>query len=278
MMRSFAARNVRQGRALVAQAGKAIGSVRPGKAAWRFSLPATAGALIACAPVPVLAETAAAAAPAVSPLLATILNWGPVIAVQVFFLSPMLDVQRWQKDGTTGENPPLPYFTIPGNGFLWLVYGYLSDMNMTIMAANAPGLVLGIYYAMNFYKYRSPSADITLPLIVCGASFLVTIACALGLPVDQAKDFIGLFGCAVVVAMFSGPVGVIGKVLKTGDTSSLSLTLTVAALVNCALWFGFGSIMQNDPYIYGPNGIGLAIQMAGLAMFARFGFPKPKVV
>lgn len=271
MMRSFAARNVR----LVTQVGRAIGSVRPSKATWRCSLPAAAGALVACAPVPALAETAATAA-AVSPLLATILNWGPVIAVQVFFLAPMLDVQRWQKDGTTGENPPLPYFTIPGNGFLWLVYGYLSDMNMTIMAANAPGLVLGIYYAVNFYKYRSPSADLTLPLLVCAASFVVTIACALGLQPEQAKDYIGLFGCFVVIAMFSGPVGAIGKVLKTGDTTSMSLTLTAAALVNCALWFGFGTVMQNDPYIYGPNGVGLAIQMVGLAMFARFGL-KPKV-
>eukprot|EP01062_Namystynia_karyoxenos_P056283 TRINITY_DN47249_c0_g1_i1.p3 TRINITY_DN47249_c0_g1~~TRINITY_DN47249_c0_g1_i1.p3 ORF type:complete len:328 (+),score=110.23 TRINITY_DN47249_c0_g1_i1:87-986(+) len=269
-----------------ARAQRAAPAVEPrGGPVWRRGAAAAAGAGAALglriASSHALAETAGSAAAAAGsaalhPSLVTLFQYGPAIAVQVFFLSPLIDVQKWKKDGTTGAMQPLPYFVVPGNCFLWLVYGVLNDMNMTMLTGNAPGFLLGLWYVYNFMKYKAPGASITVPAALSASAAAVAAGAALALPTAQAINVIGLYGCAIVVAMFSGPVAAIGTVLRTKDTSSLSLPLTLAALVNCSLWFGFGWFLINDPYVWGPNSIGFAIQLAGLLMFFRFGLAKPK--
>ena len=79
-------------------------------------------------------------------------------------------------------------------------------------------------------------------------------------------------GCAVVVAMFSGPLMVIKEVIDTKSTKNLPFPMAIATVVNCSLWLGFGLLVIDDPFVWFPNVLGLGSGIAQLALFAKYGF------
>lgn len=96
------------------------------------------------------------------------------------------------------------------------------------------------------------------------------------MPVEQALNIIGLAGCGIVVVMFGGPLATIKTVLKDKSTASLPFAFTLAAFVNCSLWFSYGAFVLNDAFIWAPNGLGLCSAVAQLGLFAKFGIQTPE--
>jgi len=95
-----------------------------------------------------LALSAANAGPWVGGASLTFLTWAPVIACQAFWAAPWPTMKEVEKNGTTGGLPPLGYFSMLANGYLWMAYGYSADMNMTIIIPNFTGMLAGGYYTM----------------------------------------------------------------------------------------------------------------------------------
>ena len=54
------------------------------------------------------------------------------------------------------------------------------------------------------------------------------------------------------------------------------LVPTLRAPCPTSLWTFYGAAVLVDPYIWIPNGLGLASGLARLAMFAKYGFGPPK--
>lgn len=96
--------------------------------------------------------------------------------------------------------PPLPYFSMAVNGYLWCAYG-ASNMDMTIISSNVIGLLLSIYYCHEFIKYNKQN-DLTTYMYVTGGLIAFISAVAAALPSNTAAYVLGWLGCAVVVAMF----------------------------------------------------------------------------
>jgi uncharacterized protein with PQ loop repeat len=65
------------------------------------------------------------------------------------------------------------------------------------------------------------------------------------LPTEQALNYVGTLGCAIVVVMFAGPLSAIKTVLKDKSTASLPFSFTAASFVNCALWTTYGWSVLN---------------------------------
>ena len=61
-------------------------------------------------------------------------------------------------------------------------------------------------------------------------------ACATMLEPATAVNVLGLYGCGVVVVMFSGPLVAIKQVISEKSTKALPFAMTVATFVNCILW------------------------------------------
>jgi hypothetical protein len=137
--------------------------------------------------IPAAAE---AAAPLVGAGMAHFLSLSPPLAAQVLFLSPMQAIRQFRTDGTTGSVSSLPYAAMAANGVAWTAYGALGS-DPTIMLANMPPALLGVYYCSVFYKYRADGA-VALPYFAGAAAFSTAVAvAAITLPAATAKMAIG---------------------------------------------------------------------------------------
>eukprot|EP01065_Artemidia_motanka_P013145 TRINITY_DN17249_c0_g1_i1.p1 TRINITY_DN17249_c0_g1~~TRINITY_DN17249_c0_g1_i1.p1 ORF type:complete len:294 (+),score=60.00 TRINITY_DN17249_c0_g1_i1:126-1007(+) len=232
-------------------------------------------AALACASAALVPAVALSVQPSVlSSLSVFVLHWGPAIAVQVFFLSPLLDVKKWKAAGTTGSMPALPYYAMASNCFLWLAYAALSGMTATVLFGNTPGLVLGLWYSFTYSTLKPKGADVSAAVALAATTVAVVAGSVALLPAEQARLVMGTYGCGVAVAQYSGPLSVLRSVTRTQSTAALSFPLTLAAIVNCVLWGSFGLFVLDDPFMYVPNAAGLSIQLGALLMFVRFGLPK----
>jgi uncharacterized protein with PQ loop repeat len=122
-----------------------------------------------------------------------------------------------------------------------------------------------------FSRYDSKQFDVakyqlgSATLIACTTGVVATMAPA------AAQAVLGWAGCAVVVAMFSGPLQVIMGVVKSKSTKDLPFPMAVATVANCTLWGSYGALVIHDPFIWAPNVLGLASGLAQLALFAKYG-------
>ena len=88
-------------------------------------------ALVPAAKATSVLSTSAKAA-LVGPSMAMFLKTAPVISCQALWAAPYPTVQQVIKDKSTGGLPPLGYFSMFANGYLWMCYGISAGMDMTM--------------------------------------------------------------------------------------------------------------------------------------------------
>ena len=75
--------------------------------------------------------------------------------------------------------------------------------------------------------------------------------------------------------MFSGPLTSIRSVLRDRSAASLPLAFTLVSCANTSVWLSYGALILHDPFIWGPNVLGLGAATAQLGLIARFGSGPP---
>lgn len=212
--------------------------------------------------------------PLVGPGLVQFLQFSPPLAGQALFLSPMTAMSGFRANKSTGKISVLPYAAMTANGLAWTTYGALGG-DLTIMLPNASGFVLGLYYCRTFHVYRSAEA-VTTPYFAGASLFCAGVGFAVAaLPAATAKLVIGYAGVAVCTVMFYGPLASIKTVLADRSATSIPLAFTAASTANCTLWTAYGLLVIHDPFVWGPNGVGLACSIAQLALIGKFGSGPP---
>ena len=211
-------------------------------------------------------------APPIPASFARFLSIAPAVASQVFWIAPYSTLRKVERNKSTEGLPPLPYFSMMINGFLWLMYGVCADMDPTIMLPNLSGMIAGMYWSWVFCRYDSRQFD--TDRYQRGAAMVMgTIAVAvISLPPATARGVLGWVGCIVCVVMFSGPLQVIRSVIVARNTRDLPFPMAVATVVNCVLWLMYGSLVTHDPFVWAPNVLGLTSGLVQLALFAHYGF------
>ena len=242
------------------------GCTRLGARALFSSLPASAHALATT-----VATSPASAAALIGPAGVTLLQVGPVLSCQALWVAPYPTIKAVIEKKSTGGLPPLSYFSMFANGYLWCGYGISAGMDPTIITPNITGMVAGAYYTSKFVEHNSGQFDLTP--YYAGTALAVTSGTGLLLfAPDLAQQGLGYLGCAVVVAMFSGPLAVIKEVIDTRSTKNLPFPMAIATTINCSLWLGFGYLVVEDAFIWFPNILGLASGITQLGLFAVYGF------
>ena len=206
--------------------------------------------------------------------LETFLRVAPAITNILLIFSPLPTVRNIIKQRTTETLPPLPYFSLVANGFLWMVYGIASDGNLTIAAPNAVALVMGAYYTHAYATHSSKAFELRNYFIVTALSVMFVIFVFTTTDSTRARAILGKAGSVVCVVMLFGPLQALGQVLRDRSTRSLPFPMAVATLVNCCMWSAFGWFVVSDVYIWGPNGLGIMSGALQLLMFALFGHHK----
>jgi solute carrier family 50 protein (sugar transporter) len=240
------------------------------------------------------------------------LKFAPPMVCQLLWLAPYPTIREVIKKGTTEGLPPLGYFSMLANGYLWCAYGYVAHCDFTIIVPNITGTLAGAYYrrpqpcapplrrcaaapprrraptpllyilvrlrnvSYTFTRYDSKQYDLTVYKVGAAAAIAGTTGVVAMMAPAAAQAVLGWAGVAVVVAMFSGPLQVIAGVVKSKSTRNLPFPMAVATVANCTLWGAYGALVIHDPFIWAPNVLGLASGLAQLGLFAKYGIHRHK--
>ena len=117
--------------------------------------------------------------PSVSGFALTFLKISPVITCQALWAAPYPTIKQVVKKKSTEGLPPLPYYSMMANGFLWVVYGCVCDFNPTIIVPNFTGLLCGTYYTMQYAKNSSGLFNLT-PYTIGSAALMGKYSVLLG--------------------------------------------------------------------------------------------------
>ena len=156
------------------------------------------------------------------------------------------------------------------NGAVWLTYGILIEAP-TVALPNVTAVALGMYYTYTFHKYKPEDAPFAPYVIAAPSVASLAIGTALVLEPEAAAHTVGLIGCGVLPAMFAGPLAAAQRVVATKNAAAIPLAFTLFSTVNTITWIGYGLLVIDDVYIWGPNVIGLGAAIAQLGLVARYG-------
>ena len=206
----------------------------------------------------------------VGPEVAQALTVVPPVLLQGVFVSPLPAVRGYAQKGTTGDASVAPYALMVANGTVWLTYGVLIGAP-TVALPNITAVSLGMYYTYTFHKYKPADAPFAPYVIAASSVAALAVGTALVLEPEAAAHTVGLIGCGVLPAMFAGPLAAARKVVSSKNAAAIPLAFTLFSTVNTITWIGYGLLVIDDVYIWGPNVIGLGAAIAQLGLVARYG-------
>ena len=204
----------------------------------------------------------------------------PMIEVLATLASGMLNVTPLStardivRRRSVGSMSAVPLAMIAFNGSVWCIYGSVLRNWIPLVAANAFGATTGFCSLVCYKLYDDHDKAVGLLSIFVTAVFTV-----IGFSRDALRDppnfpavqsTLGTFCVLVTILMFASPLVTVVDVLKTRSTASMSLSMTLAALVCSSLWLAFGLCLE-DPFVWLPNVAGLGLSGLQLLLFARFG-------
>lgn len=79
----------------------------------------------------------------------------------------------------------------------------------------------------------------------------------------------GMGGNAISMVYYGAPLSTMAQVIRTRNSASILLPLTLMNLTNAVLWTTYGLAVQ-DLYVWVPNGIGAVLSLAQLALAMMF--------
>ena len=203
------------------------------------------------------------------PEVAQALTVVPPVLLQGVFVSPLPAVRGYAQKGTTGDASVAPYALMVANGTVWLTYGVLIGAP-TVALPNITAVSLGMYYTYTFHKYKPADAPFA-PYVAASSVAALAVGTALALEQEAAAHTVGLIGCGVLPAMFAGPLAAARKVVSTKNAAAIPLAFTLFSTVNTITWIGYGLLVIDDVYIWGPNVIGLGAAFAQSASWRGTG-------
>lgn len=186
-------------------------------------------------------------------------------------LAPLPTIIEISRTKSVGSMPLLPYSSMAANGFIWALYGWLTD-SPAVKWANVMGTLLGSYYFKEFLRYSSPGST-NLPgtakqhLMAVTAIFFANSFVLANFSkqyASEVSEVVGKEGVLMFIILFASPLAAAKHVIATKDASSIPLPFTIASTINCSLWSIVGLLLYNDFNIYFPSIMGLMCALAQL--------------
>lgn len=206
--------------------------------------------------------------------LVSLCNKVAPLAATVVFAAPIPTLRQIAKDASVGSFPLLPYTSMLANCYLWLIYGVLKSESK-IWVTNGIGLIMAIYYFLEFTKY-SPKQAVTLPGSIKSHKKVVAVVYA-GVSIiaitmrEAGANFIGNVAVFFCIVMFASPLSALKVVIETRSAKSIPLPFTIATIFNCFAWTIVGIYDMNDVNVYLPNALGLSCGVAQLLLKLIYG-------
>mmetsp|Transcript_75292 Transcript_75292/g.200222 ORF Transcript_75292/g.200222 Transcript_75292/m.200222 type:complete len:176 (+) Transcript_75292:3-530(+) len=152
----------------------------------------------------------------------------------------------------------------------WLGYG-LSVQNPWIAATNVPGTLVAIAQLVVMLPLMRPGRQLTqVQATVLGGATCTTLLWAKlifgGVSSAVRSRVLGTYATIICIALFASPLSTISTVVKTRNAASVLAPLTASQVLNCLMWTIYGVFAAKDIFVWGPNGTGLVLGLAQLAL------------
>ncbi|KAH9779396.1 Bidirectional sugar transporter SWEET2 [Citrus sinensis] len=208
-----------------------------------------------------------------SNLLSIDFLWGNIFAFGLF-VSPVPTFRRIIRNHSTEEFSGLPYVYALLNCLITMWYGtpLVSADNILVTTVNSIGAAFQLVYIILFITYTEKDKKVRmlgLLLAVIGIfSIIVAVSLQIVNPFSR-QMFVGLLSCAALISMFASPLFIINLVIQTKSVEFMPFYLSLSAFLMSTSFLAYG-IMNWDPFIYVPNGIGTILGIVQLALYFNY--------
>ncbi|XBI49997.1 hypothetical protein VPH35_113473 [Triticum aestivum] len=167
-------------------------------------------------------------------------------------LAPIPTFYRIFKSKSTEGFQSVPYVVALFSAMLWIFYALVKTGEGLLITINAAGCVIETVYIVMYLVYAPTKAKIftaKIVLLLNIASFgLILLLTLFAFHGETRVVSLGWICVGFSVCVFVAPLSIIGRVIKTKSVEympfSLSLTLTLSAVLPNILGFTFGMIQM----------------------------------
>eukprot|EP00904_Undaria_pinnatifida_P004396 jgi/Undpi1/13958/HiC_scaffold_9.g03609.m1 len=200
------------------------------------------------------------------------------IASVLLNISPIKDVRDIHRTRCVTERSILPYCMMMVDGANWVLFAILIEDTFPIGMTNAFGFLAGSAYS-SVYLYtcwndKREHVRREAWCIFLSALFVIMLMTAASIVVavvwsrKTATDHIGYVVDVFNVALYSSPLALAWKVLRTRSTSGMYLPLSITITAAAILWATYG-FMTLDWFVAAPQSVGFLAGVAQLSLFLR---------
>ncbi|PSR95281.1 Bidirectional sugar transporter like [Actinidia chinensis var. chinensis] len=187
------------------------------------------------------------------------------------FVSPIPTFRRIIRNKSTEQFSGLPYIYAFLNCLLSAWYGAppISSDNLLVTSVNSIGAVFQLTYITLFITHAEKSKKLRMLalLVVVLGIFAVIVVGSLHMSEFTLRHILmGCLSSAALVSMFASPLFVINLVIRTRSVEFMPFYLSLSTFSMSMAFFLYG-ILNFDPFIYVPNGIGTILGIIQLALF-----------
>lgn len=171
-----------------------------------------------------------------------------------------------------------PYFSVLAGATQWCIYGSFAAYTLhdptllTMVAANGPGIIFGIFYVSTYLSFVPASDGRCTALkryLKFGLALLLAELVGCFVLGHSAVFWLGLLGAVGSAQIALSPFKTLPEVLRSRSTRSWPLDLCLWNFIQSAATGGFG-VANNDAWVWVPNAIGVVAAVFQLALIAAF--------
>jgi solute carrier family 50 protein (sugar transporter) len=173
------------------------------------------------------------------------------------------------------------------NCIIWIIYSTIIK-NYFVFCANFMGVILLSSYSLtaiallsrNPSEANAKSVMLLEKILILMITIYVFVALIVGIVLSGGDDagvisnLVGTIALVVNIFYYAAPCSTLLRCIRTKNAESMLVPLLCANFTNATLWFFYGLIGLNDPYIYVPNILGMLF--ATVSLIVKFMFPGTK--
>ncbi|KAI4350710.1 hypothetical protein L6164_005139 [Bauhinia variegata] len=192
------------------------------------------------------------------------------------FLSPTPTFVRIIKKKAVEEFKPDPYLATLLNCAFWVFYGlpFVHPHSILVLTINSVGIAFEIVYLTIFYMYATNKGRKKVALwLVIEIIFFVVIVLVTMLALHGTKNrslVVGIICDVFNIMMYTAPLTIMAKVIKTKSVKYMPFWLSVANFLNGLCWTVYALLPPFDIYVLISNGLGAISGLVQLILYACY--------
>ncbi|XP_062106832.1 bidirectional sugar transporter SWEET6b-like [Humulus lupulus] len=197
------------------------------------------------------------------------------------FISPVPTFYRIIKSKAVEEFKPDPYLATVLNCLLWIFYGmpFIHPDSLLVVTINSVGLVLELIYLSIFFVYATNNGrkKVVVWLLAETVFFGAVVAVALMLfhGTKRRSLFVGILCDIFNIIMYSSPLTIMSKVIKTKSVEYMPFYLSLTNFLNGSCWTAY-ALIKFDIYVLVSNGLGAISGAVQLILYGCYYGTTPK--